>query len=64
MAPELDKLTDALKTALSAAGAYKLALAVVCGAYYYAAKTASFPAPSLGNSGRRFSERFSLECSG
>jgi hypothetical protein len=43
MAPELDKLTDALKTALSAAGAYKLALAVVCGAYYYAAKTGVIP---------------------
>jgi len=40
---DLDKLTDALKTALSAAGAYKLALAVVCGAYYYAAKTGIIP---------------------
>jgi hypothetical protein len=43
MAPGLDKLTDALKTALSAAGAYELALAIVCGAYYYAAKAGVIP---------------------
>jgi hypothetical protein len=39
MASGLDRLADALKTALLAAGACKLALAVVCGAYCYAAKS-------------------------
>ena len=36
--PRLDKLTGSLKTALSAAGAHKLALAVGCGVYPYAAE--------------------------
>jgi hypothetical protein len=40
---DIEKISEGLKAALSAAGVYKLALAAVCGVYYYVAKSAVVP---------------------